>query len=113
VYPSYENASQARSFFTFLSYSFFRLIDSVAMEKVAQASMLSSVRTFLECASDNVFGPFSDCRFDFTLFFEQAIISAIPAIFLLLSAPSRIDRLFRQDEKVLPSTNGVAKLVSF
>jgi hypothetical protein len=82
------------------------------MEQLAQAPMLSIVHAFLECASDHAFGPFSDCRFDFTLFFEQAMISAIPAIFLLLSAPSRIHRLFREDEKVLPSTNGVAKLVS-
>ena len=61
--------------------------------------------------SDNVFGPFSDCRFDFTLYFEQAVLSVVPAIIILLAAPGRIFYLWKQNKKVVKNNDRILKLV--
>lgn len=55
-------------------------------------------------SSDDVFGPaVNGCRgnFDFTLFFEQTVLSIGPSALLLLFAPPRIVRLLRASVKTL------------
>lgn len=61
--------------------------------------------------SDNSFGPISQCRYDFTLFFEQAILSAVPSAIFLLSALPRLFYLYRQHEKTVRTPAEVVKLV--
>jgi ATP-binding cassette subfamily C (CFTR/MRP) protein 1 len=63
--------------------------------------------------SDTVLGPLSDCRFDFTLLFEQCVLSAVPSGFLFLLGFPRIYRLCRKDEKVINSPARVGKIVSY
>ncbi|KAE9378324.1 putative multidrug resistance protein [Stipitochalara longipes BDJ] len=56
--------------------------------------------------SDDVFGPIvQGCRsnFDFTLLFEQTILSIGPAALLLIFAPPRVIRLLRSPKKTLSS----------
>jgi ATP-binding cassette, subfamily C (CFTR/MRP), member 1 len=56
--------------------------------------------------SDDVFGPVvQGCRsnFDFTLFFEQTILSIGPAALLLLFAPPRMIQLWRESKKTVSS----------
>lgn len=61
--------------------------------------------------AENAFGPASSCRFDFTLFFEQLILAAIPSLTLILLALSRIHFLRRQDSKTVKNSWGLVKLV--
>lgn len=57
----------------------------------------------LDCSptADNVFGPAvgAGCRdgFDFTLLFEQSILSILPATILLIVSPFRIRYLLSRD----------------
>lgn len=63
---------------------------------------------------DNTFGPHAgDCRggFDFTLLFEQTILSIGPLALLLIFAPLRIRYLFRRQTKVVGSKLLPSKLV--
>lgn len=68
-----------------------------------------------DCAAvDNTFGPHAaGCRgdFDFTLLFEETILSLAPLVLLLLLAPPRIIRLFKSDKKVVRSYLLPLKLV--
>ncbi|KAJ7136954.1 P-loop containing nucleoside triphosphate hydrolase protein [Mycena epipterygia] len=49
------------------------------------------------CASDNSFGPISDCRFfDFTIYFESYILSVIPSALLIVLGLLRILHLAPQ-----------------
>jgi len=68
------------------------------------------------CAVDNSFGPYAGehCRggFDFTLLFEDAILSIIPIALVLCVAPNRIGYLWRKKTKVSKSLLLPAKLVS-
>ena len=51
---------------------------------------------------DNSFGPvIAGCReeFDFTLLFEQTVLSTIPAVFAIIAAVASIFRLSRQNVK--------------
>jgi hypothetical protein len=64
--------------------------------------------------NDDVFGPvIQGCRsnFDFTLLFEQTILSIGPAALLLLFAPPRVIRLLRSNKKTRPSRLRLYKTV--
>ncbi len=64
--------------------------------------------------NDNVFGPVvNECRsnFDFTLLFEQSILSIGPAALLLLLAPLRFVKLLKASKKTTPSTLKLSKSV--
>lgn len=61
--------------------------------------------------SDIIFGPASDCRYDFTLLFEQCVLSAVPSAVLLLFGGPRIVYLYRQDNKTSPTPIKTIKLV--
>ena len=65
----------------------------------------------LQCAPDDSWGPFTSCRFDFTLLFEQCILSGIPSAILLLASSVRIYQLRRQDQKIVKNHLGLYKLV--
>ena len=63
---------------------------------------------------DNTFGPYAGaCRggFDFTLLFEESILSILPLALLLIVVPFRISYLVRRTIKVNPSTWLASKLV--
>ena len=64
-------------------------------------------------SADNAFGPAigANCRstFDFTLLFEQTILTIAPASILLLLAPPRIWHLLRSSTKTLPNPIGSIK----
>jgi hypothetical protein len=51
--------------------------------------------------SDNSFGPFVDCRFDFTLVFEQSIFSCFPSLVVILLTPFIINSLVLEKRKVI------------
>ena len=64
---------------------------------------------------DDTFGPYAgNCRggFDFTLLFQDSILSILPLALLLLVVPFRISYLFRRTIKVDPSSWLASKLVS-
>lgn len=63
---------------------------------------------------DNTFGPYAgDCRggFDFTLLFEQTILSIAPLALLLILAPLRIWYLSKKQTKVVRGKLLPSKLV--
>ncbi|KAJ5435683.1 ABC transporter integral membrane type 1 [Penicillium cf. griseofulvum] len=63
--------------------------------------------------SENAFGPASHLRpFDFTMTFEQAILSIIPSTILLLAAPARLLHLSRCQRKTRPEHDYFLKLVA-
>ena len=66
--------------------------------------------------ADDAFGPIviSSCRqgFDFTLLFEQSILSIVPSVILLLLIPVRLFSLYRLKKKTLPDSMHGAKAVS-
>jgi ATP-binding cassette subfamily C (CFTR/MRP) protein 1 len=68
-------------------------------------------------ADDNSFGPFLDLpgkeTFDFTLLFEETILSIAPSALLLLLIPPRILRLWKTPRKVNGSYLKTTKIVSF
>ena len=73
-------------------------------------------KTAMSCASvDNTFGPWAgrDCRggFDFTLLFEETILSITPLSILICIAPFRIFYLWKKRTKVSKSLLQVAKFV--
>jgi len=65
---------------------------------------------------DNNFGPFLQIpgkeTFDFTLFFEETILSIGPSALLLLLIPPRIFRLWKSPRKVTGSYLQTTKIVS-
>jgi hypothetical protein len=66
-------------------------------------------------ANDDLFGPFiQGCRsnFDFTLLFEQSILSIPPAALLLVLAPPRLVRLIQSRRKTGPTPIRSIKSVS-
>ena len=63
---------------------------------------------------DDTFGPYAQhCRggFDFTLFFEETILSILPLALILAVAPFRIYYLFRRSIKVNHSILLASKVV--
>lgn len=68
------------------------------------------------CAVDNTFGPaVTDCcgNFDFTLLFEESILSILPSAIFLLIVPSRLLHVYRGSKKVRRSLLQILKMVSF
>lgn len=65
---------------------------------------------------DNNFGPFfaipGKATFDFTLLFEETILSIAPSALLLLLIPPRIIYLWKSPRKVISSYLLTAKIVS-
>lgn len=62
---------------------------------------------------DNSLGPISCSReFDFTLAFEQSILSILPACLFLLAAPIRLVQLWRRPVVTVRNGKRVFKLVS-
>ncbi|KAJ5992424.1 ABC transporter integral membrane type 1 [Penicillium sp. IBT 35674x] len=60
----------------------------------------NSTVPWAEITSENAFGPVSHLRpFDFTITFEQAILSIIPSTMLLLAGPIRLLHLSRRQRK--------------
>lgn len=66
---------------------------------------------------DDNFGPFykmlGKATFDFTLLFEETILSIIPSVFLLILIPPRIQHLWKSPRKVIRSHLLTSKIVSF
>jgi ATP-binding cassette subfamily C (CFTR/MRP) protein 1 len=66
---------------------------------------------------DSSFGPFLEipgkATFDFTLLFEETILSIAPSSLLLLSIPTRILRLWKSPRKVIGSYLLTTKIVCF
>ncbi|KUJ15922.1 P-loop containing nucleoside triphosphate hydrolase protein [Mollisia scopiformis] len=66
-------------------------------------------------SSDNAFGPIvQGCRsnFDFTLLFEQSILSIGPAALFLLAAPPRLTSLFKSKKKTIPNRYRTFKAIT-
>ena len=66
-------------------------------------------------SADNDFGPaVLGCRngFDFTLLFEQTILSLVPSLLLLLLIPFRIYQLYTTSTKTIREANVYLKFVS-
>jgi hypothetical protein len=61
---------------------------------------------------DNSWGPFHHCRFDFTIFFEQTVLSAVPALVLAMLACPRIYKLWKQEKKTHENPIRTVKAVS-
>lgn len=75
----------------------------------------SNVTSNTPCPYDNTFGPAVGDRrggFDFTLLFEQTILSIVPNVVLLLLAPFRIVHLLRSAKKTLDDDVLKVKAVS-
>ncbi|RDW80919.1 hypothetical protein BP5796_05617 [Coleophoma crateriformis] len=70
-----------------------------------------SNRQLEQHCNDDAFGPWSDCRLDFTIFFENTVLSMLPSIGFLLAFLIRIRALYGQDEKVLSNNGRVLKMV--
>jgi ATP-binding cassette subfamily C (CFTR/MRP) protein 1 len=66
---------------------------------------------------DNSFGPFIEfpgrVTFDFTLLFEETILSVLPSALLLILIPPRILRLWGTPRKVTSSSLQAIKFVGF
>lgn len=71
---------------------------------------------YSECAViDRSFGPYAlNCRggFDFTVLFEESILTLAPVGLSILISPFRILHLLKREKKVVPDALGVLKLVS-
>lgn len=65
--------------------------------------------------ADDAFGPVvsTDCRngFDFTLLFEQTILSLVPAIAFLVASPIRIGYLSKKNVRTQSNVIRTIKLV--
>jgi hypothetical protein len=57
------------------------------------------------------FGPSAKGRFDFTLTFENAVLSIVPSVVFFLLAPQRLVWLSKQPRKVVKSSQPIVKLV--
>lgn len=68
-------------------------------------------------ADDDRFGPFLEvpgrATFDFTLLFEETVLSIAPSAILLLLIPPRILCLWKTPRKVISSYLQTAKIVGF
>jgi ATP-binding cassette subfamily C (CFTR/MRP) protein 1 len=67
--------------------------------------------------NDNSFGPFlgvsGTTTFDFTLLFEETILTILPAALLLLLIPLRVLRLWKTPRKITSSNLRTVKIVTF
>lgn len=77
-----------------------------------------ALQTLLSCPDgiDDTFGPWAGpgCRggFDFTLFFEDSILTIPLYCLFLIALPVRVYQLARANVKVVPSLHKTTKLVS-
>jgi hypothetical protein len=58
------------------------------------------------------FRPFSDCRLDFTLFFEQYFLSTLPCLVFLLLCPFFFQASLKEKKKLVKHCIRVPNLVS-
>lgn len=68
----------------------------------------------MDCVYDDTFGPYAkSCRggFDFTLLFEETVLSILPLCLLLMVVPFRVIYLARREIKVNKSLLLPLKLV--
>ena len=94
-----------------LSFPILHVPTAVAGPTIAIVNMA----TTCEPMSDDLFGPIIDgCRsnFDFTLLFEQTILSIPPSAILLLLAPARLAKLWRSQRKTFRTPLRTLKIVS-
>lgn len=80
----------------------------------AALRQVRGIATVCSFADDNSFGPSiaKQCRaLDFTLLFEQAFLSLVPSILLVLGCIFRLNGILRQDVKTLKSRLHSSKLV--
>jgi ATP-binding cassette subfamily C (CFTR/MRP) protein 1 len=81
---------------------------------LSQGRQISTASSGCAFADENSFGPSvtKQCRtFDFTLLFEQAFLSLVPSIILVLGSVIRLIGIARHDVKTLKSRWHVSKLV--
>jgi ATP-binding cassette subfamily C (CFTR/MRP) protein 1 len=65
------------------------------------------------CPLDAIFGPDVECRFDFSLTFEESILGLLPQVLLILLTPIRFLTLRRRRVKLLENSHlGFLKTVS-
>lgn len=87
----------------------------IPCHRLIKYSTTADMATTLVCRQvDDTFGPYAQsCRggFDFTLLFEESILSILPLGLLLTVVPFRISYLFRRTIKVDPSSWLASKLV--
>jgi len=79
-------------------------------------AQIPSSRNTTCTAVDNSFGPYaSECRggFDFTLFFEETVLTILPLAVFSLMVPVRVWYLLRRERKVVYGNLGIIKLVSY
>lgn len=65
--------------------------------------------------ADEAFGPVvNGCRdsFDFTLLFEQSILSVLPSAFAIVSGIASIYKLWKQSMKIIPEKNASAPILT-
>jgi ATP-binding cassette subfamily C (CFTR/MRP) protein 1 len=74
--------------------------------------LLSCIMTSAN-SSDSLFGPVATSRsFDFTLLFEDTILTIVPATLFLVAAGARVLWLVSKPNKVATSISRFAKLAS-
>lgn len=71
--------------------------------------MNSSVDAILDAETN--FGPAASYRFDFTLLFENAVLSILPSALFLALTPQRLFWLIKQPRKLTKNSQFVLKLV--
>jgi hypothetical protein len=71
-----------------------------------------TLRSSCSETTERRFGPISNCRFDFTLFFEQCFLSSLPSLAFLLFSPLFFYALSKEKEKVVGRSVRLVKLVS-
>ncbi|KAE8152270.1 putative multidrug resistance protein [Aspergillus avenaceus] len=74
---------------------------------------MSRLSTALANCSDSSFGPGSCSRdFDFTLTFEQSILSILPSALLILVAPVRLFQLFGKHSETVKNKRNIPKITT-
>jgi hypothetical protein len=74
----------------------------------------STMDTQLRCPLnlDNAFGPLiKGCRFDFTLYFEQLVLSSAPTLIFLLAFPLRTYLLVKKKRQTKSAPRGLVQIV--
>jgi len=69
---------------------------------IDNGSIVDPARCLINASYDNLFGPaIHNCQsdFDFTILFEQSILSIVPSALLLLYLPARVWQLWSKSSK--------------
>ena len=89
--------------------------DRISCHNLVKDTITAEMATPVSCKHvDDTFGPYAgDCRggFDFTLLFQDSILSLLPLGVLLIVVPFRVSYLVRRSIKVDPSSWLASKLV--